>query len=1255
MKKILFTICVLLTGLAALAQDAAPSAPKTIGVAQIYTSIQGGDTLIFVKTPTGWAKLIRYSQATSYIKKPLKLIGTDTISVSVGDSTATSFNNFAVFKNGNGDLVTPNINFSALTNTVIFNGIKVNLNGGAIGNFPIGTGNSFVKVDGSGNVLKDTATYLSSSQVKSLISDTVNSKAYTFASGTFNGDGTIVPYSINTSSTPTSGSSLPVTSGGVYTALQNYVTIASPQLTSSSTTNYVWTATDGSGHGSWQAVPAGFTNPMSASGDIIYGGSAGAATRLAGNTTTTKKFLTSTGTGSAANAPAYFDLFGTANTWGAGQTIGTASGAASKTGLSFTDGGNTYFNSGTSGFSITESAIKIGYASGTDTYPTDAQANLNIISTPSSTNLFHFSTGTGTGGNIGYSFYDYKGQFGINFSDPSGYTPALVAMGGDNLIIGSAADEKSTVTSVIKLFTNTTNNVVIGQSPVDNPVAILKLQSTKRGFLPPVMTQTQRDSLGVVTSILGVTGDNYTVAPTITLTGGGGTGATATCSVSFGFLAYTITNGGTGYTSAPTVVFTGGTTTGTPASATAVISLKNSNGLVVFNSTANTLNYYDGSSWQSLTTSAGTFVPLTRSININGTAQDLSADRSWSVGTVTSITPGWSFTSSTPITGTGTLTEDSTKVQTVLNLFPKTDTRYFTKTASDAKYELLSNKVTTLDNSATHYPSTSAVTSAIATATPVIKLNGGAVYNAFGDSFPAGTGSAPSSNDFANLTANYLNLTINNQAVSGTGAWSAASLAYANDSPAAFTSLMIGLNDVNLGSSTITTATKTKIANGYNCIIANHFIDSTFAGGNGSRVSETGTWTDTYTASTFGGKSVATGASSVASGATKTFVFYGPTLVLGLIGSDGTLYTYGTANITIDGVSQTAINENNQTDGVTVNGNDNGRMPFVILYSGFSEGAHTVVITTTSTNLFAIDYFGELKRVPRTNPFLYYDIAYVNATGQATFPHLSNSNIDAANATIATAVSQWTALGYPIYHALTNTYYNATTDAYTDNLHPSNIGHRHIYQAAYVAMSALQNTVLPQDLRTTASVTHAALTLTASQAISASANQTQSIGTSTNTFANIWSANFKSNSNLIFDGHASTANIFFQINGSTKAEMFSNGRLWLGASPSDDGSNLLQLNGSMKFEAAGNRLFITTGSGSIAGDATLSSGTVAITISGLTSSSRAQITRTVASGSSLTTGITAVCTTNTLTITADVAAGTINTADNSTYTYVVIN
>ena len=48
-----------------------------------------------------------------------------------------------------------------------------------------------------------------------------------------------------------------------------------------------------------------FVSPMTTSGDIIYGGGSGAGTRLPGNTSTTKMFMSQTGTGSASAAPAW--------------------------------------------------------------------------------------------------------------------------------------------------------------------------------------------------------------------------------------------------------------------------------------------------------------------------------------------------------------------------------------------------------------------------------------------------------------------------------------------------------------------------------------------------------------------------------------------------------------------------------------------------------------------------------------------------------------------------------------------------------------------------------------------------------------------------------------------------------------------------------------------------------------------------------------------------------------------------------------
>lgn len=65
-------------------------------------------------------------------------------------------------------------------------------------------------------------------------------------------------------------------------------------------------------------------------------------------------------------------------------------------------------------------------------------------------------------------------------------------------------------------------------------------------------------------------GSNYTSAPTVTFSGGGGTGAAGTATISGGRVtAVTMTSGGSGYTGAPTVSFSAGG--GSSASGTAVI------------------------------------------------------------------------------------------------------------------------------------------------------------------------------------------------------------------------------------------------------------------------------------------------------------------------------------------------------------------------------------------------------------------------------------------------------------------------------------------------------------------------------------------------------------------------------------------------------------------------------------------------------------------------------------------------------------
>jgi hypothetical protein len=98
-------------------------------------------------------------------------------------------------------------------------------------------------------------------------------------------------------------------------------------------------------------------------------------------------------------------------------------------------------------------------------------------------------------------------------------------------------------------------------------------------------------------------------------------------------------------------------------------------------------------------------------------------------------------------------------------------------------------------------------------------------------------------------------------------------------------------------------------------------------------------------------------------------------------------------------------------------------------------------------------------------------------------------------------------------------------------------------------------------------------------------------------------------------------------------------------------------NGDVKLGTAGNALRITEGSNGRVGQVALVSGTKAITITGLTTSSRAFL-QLVSQGGTVTTTVNyeGVCTSNTLTINAVTNAGnTLNTLDGSTLNYFVVN
>lgn len=129
------------------------------------------------------------------------------------------------------------------------------------------------------------------------------------------------------------GTRIPVAEGSTYQGKVFYVTSANPITIG--TTSLTFGLED---LGAFDS-----TSPMTTLGDVIYGGASGSGTRLAGNTTTTRKFLRQTGDGSNSAAPVWDTL-----TSGDMPTSVVTDADLDEAGLVYTDGAGNY-----SGIAIT--------------------------------------------------------------------------------------------------------------------------------------------------------------------------------------------------------------------------------------------------------------------------------------------------------------------------------------------------------------------------------------------------------------------------------------------------------------------------------------------------------------------------------------------------------------------------------------------------------------------------------------------------------------------------------------------------------------------------------------------------------------------------------------------------------------------------------------------------------------------------------------------------------------------------------------
>lgn len=338
---------------------------------------------------------------------------------------------------------------------------------------------------------------------------------------------------------------------------------------------------------------------------------------------------------------------------------------------------------------------------------------------------------------------------------------------------------------------------------------------------------------------------------------------------------------------------------------------------------------------------------------------------------------------------------------------------------------------------------------------PIQFMNASSI-EAFGDSITVGQNSSPATNSYVNLIGTLYSKTVTNRALSGSGIWNAAKSHFANitSSSTVLAIVMAGFNDVRRGGANAKTTAK--IINGYKSIIANHFLNSfTPAGTVTASITRSGTWNN-YTGISVGVKTNL-GSYSNINGNYIEYSFTDNNIVIGLVAGDGVSQIHADFNVTLDGVSQGSFTENNQTDGISDGVNDNARSAMCLFFTGLSEGTHTIRLTntTSSSRNLIVDYFGHLKQPKFCYPVVVMKAPKMDATGYAISPNLaSDAIIDQLNSDLVSMVASFPE-NYPIVVADTNSYYDVTTGLDTDHIHPNNLGHRQIYEAAYNATKPL--------------------------------------------------------------------------------------------------------------------------------------------------------------------------------------------------------
>lgn len=337
---------------------------------------------------------------------------------------------------------------------------------------------------------------------------------------------------------------------------------------------------------------------------------------------------------------------------------------------------------------------------------------------------------------------------------------------------------------------------------------------------------------------------------------------------------------------------------------------------------------------------------------------------------------------------------------------------------------------------------------------PKINRISGTSYKAFGDSYTEGaTATSIPDSAYVGYISRYVNLPLTNYGLSGRGAQTSIARHNANVAPLSntFTSIFAGLNDVRRSGNN--SKTYRKIVNSYKAAFANQYTKSVTPTG-GSGVTRYGTWGGVpWDATGDGGKSSSAAFTTTANDS-LVYNFYDSTLIVGMIALQGAAYT---ATMYIDDVLVYTFDASNQTDNISDGGFDGSRTPYVLFFTGLSNGTHKFKLINASGGLMTTDYLGHFLPQASAATMLMYHTAKLPTAGYAEgSPTLNNASdpiIDSVNTKLD---SMYATLppGYPCFMIPVNDFTNTTTHMDADNIHRNNLGHKFMADGAIAQLGS---------------------------------------------------------------------------------------------------------------------------------------------------------------------------------------------------------